>query len=120
MKSAQELFESWRSHPALDSALQTELASMQNNAASIEDAFGCTLAFGTGGLRGILGVGTNRMNVHVVRRAAQAVADYLNETSLPKRAAIGYDNASPGKPPAFWPRTALRQISIPDSSPFPP
>ena len=61
MKSAQELFESWRSHPALDSALQTELASMQNNAASIEDAFGCALAFGTGGLRGILGGGTNRM-----------------------------------------------------------
>ena len=92
MKSAQELFELWRSHPLLDPALQKELTAMQHDSAAIEDAFGCALAFGTGGLRGILGVGTNRMNVHVVRRAAQAVADYLNETSLPKRAAIGYDS----------------------------
>ena len=92
MKSAQELFELWRPHPLLDPALQKELTAMQHDSAAIEDAFGCALAFGTGGLRGILGVGTNRMNVHVVRRAAQAVADYLNETSLPKRAAIGYDS----------------------------
>ncbi len=92
MKSAQELFELWRSHPLLDPALQKELAAMQHDSAAIEDAFGCALAFGTGGLRGVLGVGTNRMNIHVVRRAAQAVADYLNETSLPKRAAIGYDS----------------------------
>ena len=92
MKSAQELFELWRSHPLLDPALQKELTAMQNDSAAIDDAFGAALQFGTGGLRGILGVGTNRMNVHVVRRAAQAVADYLNETSLPKRAAIGYDS----------------------------
>ena len=92
MKSAQELFELWRSQPALDPALQKELAAMQHDSAAIDDAFGAALQFGTGGLRGILGAGTNRMNVHVVRRAAQAVADYLNETSLPKRAAIGYDS----------------------------
>ena len=92
MKSAQELFELWRSHPSLDPALQKELTAMQNDSAAIDDAFGAALQFGTGGLRGMLGVGTNRMNVHVVRRAAQAVADYLNETSLPKRAAIGYDS----------------------------
>ena len=54
--------------------------------------FGCELSFGTGGLRGILGAGTNRMNVHIVRRAAQAVAEYLNGTVLPKRAAIGFDS----------------------------
>ena len=78
MKSAQVLFESWRSHPALDSALQPALASMQNNAASIEDAFGCTLAFGTGGLRGVLGAGTNRMNLYNVRRATKGFADYIN------------------------------------------
>lgn len=92
MKSAQELFELWRSHPSLDPALQKELTAMQNDSAAIDDAFGAALQFGTGGLRGMLGVGTSRMNVHVVRRAAQAVADYLNETSLPKRAAIGYDS----------------------------
>ena len=92
MKSAQELFELWRSHPSLDPALQKELAAMQHDSAVIDDAFGAALQFGTGGLRGVLGAGTNRMNVHVVRRAAQAVADYLNEMSLPKRAAIGYDS----------------------------
>lgn len=125
MKSAQELFELWRSHPSLDPALQKELTAMQNDSAAIDDAFGAALQFGTGGLRGMLGVGTSRMNVHVVRRAAQAVADYLNETSLPKRAAIGYDSRINSErfareTAAFWPRTALRQISIPDSSPFPP
>ena len=65
---------------------------MADDAHAIDNAFGCELTFGTGGLRGILGAGTNRMNVHVVRRAAQAVADYLSGTALPKRAAIGYDS----------------------------
>ena len=48
MKSAQERFEIWRSQPALDPALQKELAAMQHDSAAIEDAFGCALAFGTG------------------------------------------------------------------------
>ena len=65
---------------------------MADDAHAIANAFGCELTFGTGGLRGILGAGTNRTNVHVVRRAAQAVADYLSGTALPKRAAIGYDS----------------------------
>ena len=90
--TAQEAFTHWLSQPALDPELRNELAAMQKNPAAIDDSFGCELAFGTGGLRGILGAGTNRMNVHVIRRAAQAVADYLNETQLPKRAAIGYDS----------------------------
>ena len=55
-------------------------------------AFTATLEFGTAGLRGVLGAGTNRMNVYVVRRATQAVADYLNGTELPKCTAIAYDS----------------------------
>ena len=68
MKSAQERFEIWRSQPALDPALQKELAAMQHDSAAIEDAFGCALAFGTGGLRGVIGAGTNRMNIYTAAR----------------------------------------------------
>ena len=92
MNLAMQRYEVWRVQPSLDETLAKELLAMEGDAEKITDSFGCDLAFGTAGLRGVLGVGTNRMNVHVVRRAAQAVADYLNETSLPKRAAIGYDS----------------------------
>ena len=92
MNLAIQRYEAWRRQPGLDETLAKELLAMEGDAEKITDSFGCDLAFGTAGLRGVLGVGTNRMNVHVVRRAAQAVADYLNETSLPKRAAIGYDS----------------------------
>lgn len=92
MTQAQVRFSEWLAQPLLDAELKRELSAMAQNSAAIEDAFGCELQFGTGGLRGVLGAGTNRMNVHVVRRAAQAAADYLNETDLPKCAAIGYDS----------------------------
>ena len=85
-------FSEWLAQPLLDTDLKEELLEMADSPQKIEDAFGCELQFGTGGLRGILGAGTNRMNIHVVRRAAQAVADYLSGTALPKRAAIGYDS----------------------------
>ena len=78
--------------PRWTQVFSAELSAMADDAHAIDNAFGCELTFGTGGLRGILGAGTNRMNVHVVRRAAQAVADYLSGTALPKRAAIGYDS----------------------------
>ena len=82
----------WLTQPSLDAELKQELEAMAQTPEMIEDAFGCELQFGTGGLRGVLGAGTNRMNVHVVRRAAQAVADFVNASPLPKRAAIGYDS----------------------------
>ena len=59
-----------------DASLQAELAAMDADGRS--DAFYRHLAFGTGGLRGIIGAGTNRMNVHTVRRASQGLADYIN------------------------------------------
>ena len=92
MDSSRIQYDRWLSQPSLDASLRAELSAMADDAHAIDNAFGCELTFGTGGLRGILGAGTNRMNVHVVRRAAQAVADYLSGTALPKRAAIGYDS----------------------------
>ena len=85
-------FSEWLAQPLLDTDLKEELLEMADSPQKIEDAFGCELQFGTGGLRGILGAGTNRMNIHVVRRAAQATADVLNAAGLPRRAAIGYDS----------------------------
>ena len=92
MESSRIQYDRWLSQPSLDAELRAGLSAMADDERTIDDAFGCELSFGTGGLRGILGAGTNRMNVHVVRRAAQAVAEYLRETDLPKRAAIGYDS----------------------------
>ena len=87
-----ERYTEWLAQPALNEDLKRELSAMALHPETIEDAFGCELQFGTGGLRGVLGAGTNRMNVPVVRRAAQAVADFVNAAPLPKRAAVGYDS----------------------------
>jgi hypothetical protein len=65
---------------------------MHSDAEKVTDAFYRDLEFGTAGLRGVLGAGTNRMNIYVIRRATQAVAQYLNETELPKTVAIGHDS----------------------------
>lgn len=71
----------------VESDLQNELLNMDENA--IEDAFYRDLAFGTGGLRGTIGAGTNRMNVHTVSKASQGLANYLGSgTSV----VIGYDS----------------------------
>ena len=77
-----------------DDALRAELSALDEvrDAAQIEDRFYRDLAFGTGGLRGVLGAGTNRMNVYVVRRATQGLAAYLKAAGLPRRCAIAYDS----------------------------
>ena len=73
-----------------DDSLQAELKAMDE--ASREDAFYQDLAFGTGGLRGILGSGTNRMNTHVVGKASQGLSDYLNGSGIAPSVVIGYDS----------------------------
>lgn len=79
-----------------DSELADELKAM--SAGAIEDAFRCDLAFGTGGLRGVIGAGTNRMNVHTVAKASQGLADYLKKPNHDHGAgqdqavAISYDS----------------------------
>ena len=82
MDLSRSRFSEWLAQPLLDTDLKEELLEMADSPQKIEDAFGCELQFGTGGLRGILGAGTNRMNIHVVRRAAQATADVLNAAGI--------------------------------------
>ena len=75
-----------------DASLQEELRGM--DAAAVEDAFYRELAFGTGGLRGVLGAGTNRMNIHTIEKASQGLADYVNAhfSEDERRIAVSYDS----------------------------
>ena len=72
--------------------VQQELASIKNDAEELKGRFGGDLQFGTAGMRGIMGAGSNRLNRYTVRRAAQGMAAWLSTTDLPKEAAIGYDS----------------------------
>ena len=72
-----EKFEKWLNHPNLDEDTRAELLSIKDNPKEIQERFHKDLEFGTGGLRGIMGAGTNRMNVYTVRRASQGLADYI-------------------------------------------
>lgn len=72
--------------------VKAELASLKDNEDELKGRFGSDLQFGTAGMRGIMGAGSNRLNRYTVRRAAQGVAAWLVGTDLPKRAAIGYDS----------------------------
>ena len=68
------------------------LSAMEGNDLALKGCFGAELAFGTAGIRGIMGLGCNRLNEFTVRRTAQGIAKWLNGTDLPKRCAIGYDS----------------------------
>ena len=72
--------------------VQKELASIAGDAEELKGRFGSDLQFGTAGMRGIMGAGSNRLNRYTVRRAAQGMAAWLASTDLPKKAAIGYDS----------------------------
>lgn len=71
-------YELWRSDPYFDEATRRELAAIEGNAGEIEDRFYRELAFGTGGLRGVIGAGTNRMNRYVVRKVTAGLAAYIH------------------------------------------
>lgn len=75
---------------ATDADIKAELGKMDD--AAIEDAFYRDLAFGTGGLRGTIGAGTNRMNVYVVAKASQGLSNYLLSTTTAPSVVIGYDS----------------------------
>ena len=72
--------------------VKSELLSIENNEEELKGRFGSDLQFGTAGMRGIMGAGSNRLNRYTVRRAAQGMAAWLASTDLPKSAAIGYDS----------------------------
>ena len=83
-------YERWIANAIADADIATELKTL--NDAKIEDAFYRNLAFGTGGLRGVIGAGTNRMNVYTVAKASQGLADYLKKNFEEPSVAIGYDS----------------------------
>ncbi len=76
----------------LPEQVQEELKQIANNAEELKSRFGSDLQFGTAGMRGVMGAGSNRLNRYTVRRAAQGMAAWLSTTDLPKKAAIGYDS----------------------------
>lgn len=76
----------------LPAEVQAELESISDNEEERKSRFGSDLQFGTAGMRGIMGIGSNRLNRYAVRRAAQGMAAWLSGTDLPQIAAIGYDS----------------------------
>lgn len=87
-----ELYKLWCEKATEDTDLQTELAGIKDNIDDINDRFYRDLEFGTGGLRGVIGAGTNRMNIYTVRRATQGFADYLNQEYSSPSVAVSYDS----------------------------
>ena len=93
-----EKVELWKNYKDLDKALKAELDSMDEK--ELKDAFTDDLAFGTGGMRGVLGAGTNRMNIYIVAKATLGFGRYLKEksnTALQKGVAISHDNRHQSK-----------------------
>ena len=84
-------YEFWR-NAGLPEDVNRELDSIKNDTEELKGRFGSDLQFGTAGMRGIMGAGSNRLNRYTVRRAAQGMAAWLSGTDLPQKAAIGYDS----------------------------
>lgn len=83
-------YDRWCACATMDADVAAELQNMDH--AKVEDAFYRDLSFGTGGLRGVIGAGTNRMNIYIVAKASQGLADYLNKHFDKPSVTIGYDS----------------------------
>ena len=95
---AKKRYEEWLENPYFDEATKSELKNIADDEKEIEERFYRDLEFGTGGLRGIIGAGTNRMNIYTVRKATQGLSNFiLKENAQDKGVAIAYDsrNMSP-------------------------
>ena len=92
----QQVYDLWRARAVEDPDLRAELAAVQGDEAAVADRFYRDLAFGTGGLRGVIGAGSNRMNIYTIRRATQGLADYINAEGLPKKVAVAHDSRIKG------------------------
>ena len=89
----EELYQRWLNHPHIDPQLKKELAGMSEK--EKQDAFYTNIEFGTAGMRGLLGAGTNRINIHTIRKANEGFARYIvgcGEEAMRRGVAIGYDN----------------------------
>ena len=80
-----ETYQEWLSNPYFDEETKAELKAIENDENEIKERFYADLAFGTAGLRGIIGAGINRMNIYVVRKATQGLADYILEQGTDKK-----------------------------------
>lgn len=92
MNDIKSLYKLWCENASADSDLIPELQSIEGDEEAILDRFYKNLEFGTAGLRGVIGAGTNRMNVYTVNQATQGLADYLNENFENPSVAIAYDS----------------------------
>ncbi len=91
--SYRDTFQFWLEDDYFDAATKEELLAIRNNEAEVEDRFFKDLEFGTGGLRGVIGAGTNRMNFYTVRKATQGLANYIvKQNGAEKGCAIAYDS----------------------------
>lgn len=85
-------YQEWLAHTLEDPDLTAELQTVKDDPEAINDRFYRDLEFGTGGLRGVIGAGTNRMNIYTVRKATQGLADHINQTCKNGSVAISYDS----------------------------
>lgn len=90
--SHNELYKTWLEKATEDTALTAELKAIEGNDNEIYERFYTQLKFGTAGLRGVLGAGTNRMNIYIVRQATQGLANYVNKTFGGGAVAISHDS----------------------------
>ena len=94
----QEKYNEWLNHPLLDKSLKAELLSMSKK--DIENAFYTDIQFGTAGMRGVMGAGSNRINIHTIRKATLGFANYLNKYHK-DGVAISYDNRNNSREYAY-------------------
>lgn len=93
MKDYKKIYEEWLSNPYFDEDTKAELRAIAEDENEIKERFYMDLEFGTAGLRGIIGAGINRMNIYVVRRATQGLANYIiKQGGASKGVAIAYDS----------------------------
>lgn len=92
MDNVNRLYEIWCQKALDDQDIVDELKNMKDNPSQIEDAFYKNLTFGTGGLRGVIGAGTNKLNIYTVAKATQGLSDYLNKHYQNPSVVIGYDS----------------------------
>ena len=92
MKMYQKEYERWLNADLEDADLRPELAGIEGNDDEIKERFALALKFGTAGLRGVLGAGTNRMNIYVVRQATQGLANWVKTQGGSQTVAISYDS----------------------------
>ncbi len=108
-----EEFNRWLQFNELDSRLKADLITAHGNDDEIQSRFGCDLAFGTAGLRGVMGAGTNRMNIYTVRRASKGFGNYivsLGKEAMERGIIIAYDCRNNGK--TFAMETALTVAAL--------